>query len=256
MADTKVRNGDTPIRVLVWDENPPHAPKELYPKSINGAIGDGLNELSNGRLVVTLANLNDPEQGISEQALSETDVLLWWGHARHEEVSDATTERVRHAVHENGLGFMPLHSGHHAKPFKAVLDCTGDLQGGWREVPGFEVEEVTVAAPRHPIAQGIENFVLEQEEMYGSPFGIPPHESIVFQSYFPLGGEYFPCGFTTTVGKGIDPTFTTGRNGTNRGEGAGRVFYFRPGHETVPTYYHPIVKQILFNGVLWVARAI
>jgi trehalose utilization protein len=102
MADAQ---NAAPVRVLVWDENPPHAPKELYPKSINGAIADGLNELGGGQIVATTANLDDPEQGITEEALANADVLLWWGHARHAEVSDETAARVKKAVHENGWAY-------------------------------------------------------------------------------------------------------------------------------------------------------
>jgi len=256
MSDNTSSNA-APVRVLVWDENPPHAPKDLYPKSINGAIADALNKIGDGQIAATTASLDDAGQGISEDALQNTDVLLWWGHARHGEVSDETAERVRRAVWENGLGFIPLHSGHYSKPFKAVLECTGHLMGGWREAPGFEPEEITVCAPRHPIAQGIEDFTIPLEEMYGAPFGIPPFETLVFQSYFPLGGEYFPCGFTTTVGAGIDAEFTSGPGkGVGRGDGKGRVFYFRPGHETCPTYHNATVQQIIANGVLWAARRI
>lgn len=246
---------ETPVRALVWDENPPHAPKELYPASINGAVAQGLNELSQGRIQATTANLDEPEQGISEDALANADVLLWWGHIRHEEVSDETAQRVKKAVHQRGLGFVPLHSAHYSKAFRQVLGCSGHLKGGWREIEGFEPEEVRVCAPRHPIAQGIEDFTIPAEEMYGSPFEAPPFQTLVFQSFFPHGGEYFPSGFTLSVGQGIDPAFTSGRGGgANQGEGAGRVFYFRPGHETAPTYSHPVVQQILVNAVLWAAR--
>ena len=97
--------------------------------------------------------------------------------------------------------------------------------------------------------------MLDAEEMYGSPFGAPPFETLVFQSYFPHGGEYFPCGFTVTVGKGIDPEFTSGPGkGVGQGHGIGKVFYFRPGHETVGTYFNPIVQKILFNAVKWAAK--
>jgi trehalose utilization protein len=241
MADT---TSNAPLRVLVWDENPPHASKAIYPNSLNTTIADALNKLGNGQIVATTANLDQPEQGITEEALANADVLMWWGHARHAEVTDATAERVRQAVHTRGLGFVPLHSGHYSKAYKAVLDATGHLKGGWREIEGFETEEITVCAPRHPIAQGIEDFVLDAEEMYGSPFGAPPFQTLVFQSYFPHGGEYFPCGFALTVGEGIDPEFTSGKGmGANQGEGIGRVFYFRPGHETVPTYHHPVISK-------------
>jgi len=244
-----------PIRVLVWDENPSHADKNIYPEGIRTVISDALNAQSNGEIEATTAHLDQDEQGISAERLAQFDVLLWWGHGRHAEVSDETAARVKAAVHEHGLGFIPLHSGHYSKPFKVVLKATGDLKGGWREIEGFETEEITVCAPRHPIAEGIEDFTIENEEMYGSPFDAPPFETLVFQSYFPEGGEYFPCGFTLSVGNGIDAEFTSGGGkGANQGEGAGRIFYFRPGHETVGTYHLPIVQKILHNAVLWCAR--
>lgn len=244
-----------PVRVLVWDENPHHAPKEIYPGNIRTAIADGLNALGNGQIQADTAHLDEANQGLTAEKLARYDVLMWWGHGRHAEVEDAAAQLVKTAVHEHGLGFIPLHSGHYSKAFSAVLNATGHLQGGWREIEGFEPEEITVCAPRHPIAAGIEDFTLDHEEMYGSPFGAPPFETLVFQSYFPYGGEYFPCGFTLSVGKGIDPEFTSGPGkGAGQGEGAGRIFYFRPGHETVPTYHHPTVQAILKNAVMWCAR--
>lgn len=248
-------SNETPVRVLVWDENPSHASKEMYPTSLNGCIADALNKLGEGRIVADTANLDEENQGITAEKLKNYDVLLWWGHARHGQVLDETAEIVKQAVHENGLGFIPLHSGHYSKAYKAVLDATGHLKGGWREIPGFEKEEITVCAPKHPIAKGIEDFVIDQEEMYGSPFGAPPFETLVFQSYFPHGDDYFPCGFTVTVGQGIDPEFTSGPGkGVHQGRGIGRVFYFRPGHETVPTYHNPTVQRILVNAVYWAAK--
>lgn len=243
-----------PLRVLVWDEAPSHAPKSLYPKSLNGAIADGLNELGQGEIVATTANLDDPNQGITEEVLANLDVLLWWGHARHGEVTDETAAKVKKAVH-SGLGFIALHSAHYSKPFREVLNATGHLKGGWREAENpADTEEITVCAPKHPIAQGIEDFVLPAEEMYGAPFDVPPALVVVFQSYFPLGGEYFPS-FAVTVGEGIDPNFTSGPGGgKGQGEGAGRVFYFRPGHETYPTYFEPNVRKILRNAVLWTGK--
>ena len=242
------------IKVLVWDEAPPHAPRSIYPNSINGAIAESLNKLGAGSIQATAVNLDDPSQGITAGSLEQADVLIWWGHARHGDVSDETVALVVNAVN-NGLGFIPLHSAHYSKPFKAVLNCSGDLTGGWREATNpVDSEEITVAAPKHPIAEGIDNFVLPEEEMYGAPFGIPSPEVIIFQSHFPLGGEYFPS-FVTTVGPGIDPTFTCGDgNGQNRGHGLGRVFYFRPGHETYPTYFDANVQRVIKNAVVWSAR--
>lgn len=247
---------DNPTRVLVWDEAPAHAPKSVYPTSINGAIAEGLNALGGGMITATTANLDDPEQGITEEALANAAVLVWWGHARHDELADEKADLIKAAVHR-GLGFIALHSAHYSKPFRKILDCTGHLYGGWRETENpADTEEVRVCAPKHPIAQGVSDFMLPAEEMYGAPFGVPPPQAVIFQSYFPLGGEYFPS-FVTTVGEGIDPEFTSGGGkGANRGEGAGRVFYFRPGHEIYPTYLNESVKQVLHNGVLWAARRV
>jgi trehalose utilization protein len=245
---------ENPVRVLVWDENPPHAPKEIYPKSINGAIVDGLHEFGGGRIQAKAVNLDDPDQGITEAALAETDVLIWWGHARHGQVRDEIGEWVKDRVYNHGLGFVPLHSAHYSKPFRAVVG-PGHLKGGWREDSKPEV--ITVCAPQHPIAQGISSFTLESEEMYGSPFVTPPPTCLVFQSYFPAGGEYFPSGIAWSFGQGIDPDFTSGPGGgKGQGEGAGRVFYFRPGHETIPTYFNENVRKVIANATLWAARRI
>ncbi len=244
----------SPIRVLVWDEDPPHAPKAVYPNSIRGAVAEGLIELGGAEVEVTEAHFDEPNQGITIDRLNNADVLLWWAHIRHAQVEDKVAEMIKKQVHEKGLGFIPLHSAHYSKPFKAVLEATGHLYGGWRDDLRDETEEITVCAPRHPIAEGVQDFVLPNEEMYGGPFGVPYPQVVVFQSYFPKGGEYFPS-FATSVGKGIDPDFTSGGGkGHNRGEGAGRVFYFRPGHETYPTYFDPNVRQILWNAVKWAAR--
>ena len=246
MADTN------PVRVLVWDEAPSHAPKSVYPKSLNGAIADGLHEL--GGVTATPANLDEPNQGVTDAVLAETDVVIWWGHARHGEVTDETAAKVIKAVH-NGTGFIALHSAHYSKTFRGILNTMGHLKGGWRETENpADTEEITVCAPKHPIAQGIEHFVLPAEEMYGSPFDVPPPQAVIFQSYFPLGGEYFPS-FVTSVGEGIDPEFTSGPGGgKGQGFGKGRVFYFRPGHETYPTYFDPTVRRIIHNAVLWAAH--
>ena len=196
------------IKVLVWDENKHSVPTDIYPGNLRGAIADFLNVLGEGKITAVTASLDDPNQGITAEALSDADVLIWWGHARHGEVTDETAQMIKNAVHNDGLGFLPLHSAHYSKPFGAVLNATGHLKGGWRERENpADTEEITVAAPKHPIAAGIEDFVIQEEEMYGAPFDVPPYQVVVFQSYFPYGGEYFPS-FATTVGKGIDLSIT------------------------------------------------
>ncbi len=246
---------DSTVRVLVWDENPPHAPKSIYPESINGCVADGLLELGGATLQVKTANLDDPDQGASQADLDNTDVLIWWGHARHGEVSDDTVQRVVRRVHEGGMGFLALHSAHYSKTFQQVVEGHGHLKGGWRENDPPEAEQIHVCAPWHPIAQGVTNFTLDHEEYYGAPFDVPPPLVMVFQSYFPLDGRTFPTGLCWTVGEGKTPGFTCGPGkGVGEGYGIGRVFYFRPGHETIPTYFHPAIRRIIYNGVLWCAK--
>jgi trehalose utilization protein len=151
------------------------------------------------------------------------------------------------------MGFICVHSGHYSKTFKAVLGCTGHLKGGWREADDKEI--ITVCAPDHPIAKGVEDFTLDAEEMYGAPFDVPPPQVLVLQSQFTVGREYFPSGICWTIGEGIDPNFESGPGGgKGQGEGKGRVFYFRPGHETYRTYFDERVRRIIYNAVRWAGR--
>jgi trehalose utilization protein len=250
MAETKK------IKVLIWDENPSHASKELYPNSLRGAIAVGVTGLDKAsELDVKTAHLDEPEQGVSDQILAETDVLVWWGHARHDLVEDALAERIKDRVHKQGMGLVVLHSGHYSKPFKVTVGGPGHLKGGWREAD--DSETIRVCAPWHPVAEGVEDFVLDNEEMYGAPFDVPPYETLVFQSRFSVGGETFPSGIAWTVGEGIDPEFTSGPgNGKNQGEGKGRLFYFRPGHETYPTYLDARVHKVIYNAIRWSGRIV
>jgi trehalose utilization protein len=242
-----------PIRVLVWDENPDNAPADVYPDGLNGAIADGLLEIGGEELLeVHVANIDDPDQGLTDSNLAESHVLIWWGHRRHAEVADERVAQIVSRVTQGQLGFIALHSAHYSKPFQKLLGCTGHLKGGWRDEP--QHEEIRVCAPDHPIAREVPDFALAMEEMYGAPFDVPPAEVVVFQSQFPADGRYFPSGLCWTVGAGIQPGFESGPGGgVRQGVGAGRVFYFRPGHETVPTFLNPTVRHVLFNAVLWAA---
>ena len=240
--------GNAPLKVLVWDENKPHI-EDIYPGGIRQAVADAI---AGDDVEVSIGCIDDADQGVPDSLLNEIDVIVWWGHARHGEVEDALAARIKEQVHTRGLGFICLHSGHYSKPFKAVLDATGHLKGGWREAD--DSEEITVCAKWHPIAAGVEDFVLAEEEMYGAPFGVPPHEALIFQSYFPKDGSVFPCGLVWTVGEGIDPEFTSGNGSQSQGKGIGRVFYFRPGHESYPTYFNESVKKVIYNAVRWAGK--
>lgn len=218
------------MKITVWNENR-HEQKnpavaEIYPEGIHGAIANFLKE--NGFDAAT-ATLDQPEHGLTEEVLSETDVLFWWGHLAHDEVSDEIVERVQKRVLE-GMGLVVLHSGHFSKIFKKLMGTSCDLK--WREAD--DKERLWVVDPSHPITEGIGEYIeIEKEEMYGEHFDIPAPDQLVFVSWFE-GGEVF-------------------RSGCTYQRGNGKVFYFRPGHETYPTYHNKEIQKVLVNAAKWAA---
>ncbi len=218
------------LRIVVWGENVhEHTNPQvaaIYPRGMHTVIADGLRALLPAAQVST-ATLQEAEHGLSESRLAETDVLTWWGHKAHGNVSDAVVDRVQRRVHE-GMGLIVLHSGHYSKIFKRLMGTTCSLT--WREAG--ERERLWVCNPGHPIAQGLGTyFELPHEEMYGEPFAVPPPDEQVFISWFE-GGEVFRSG-----------------NGYTRGNG--KIFYFRPGHETYPTYFDANVRRVIANAAEW-----
>jgi len=219
------------IRVTIWNEHrqersdPPV--RAIYPDGIHGAIGEGLREAG---FAVTTATLDEPDHGLTDDVLAATDVLTWWGHAAHPEVDDRVVDRVHRRVLD-GMGLIVLHSGHHSKIFRRLMGTSCDLK--WREAG--ERERIWVVEPAHPIAEGLgESFVIDQEEMYGEHFDVPAPDALVLVSWF-RGGEVF-------------------RSGCCYQRGRGRIFYFRPGHETHPTYFQPEVRRVIANAVRWAAQ--
>jgi trehalose utilization protein len=162
--------------------------------------------------------------------LAATDVLTWWGHAAHDRVDDKLVDRIQERVLQ-GMGLLVMHSGHASKIFRRLMGTSCMLR--WREAA--ERERVWIVNPSHPIVQGFtdEYFELPHTEMYGEFFDIPAPDEIVFISWFE-GGEVFRSGCTFRRGKG-------------------KIFYFRPGHETFPIYYDPNVQRVLANAVGWLA---
>lgn len=220
----------TNIRVTIWNEfrHEQHWPEvaKIYPEGIHGAIAKGLK---NEDFTIRTATLDEPEHGLTTEVLDQTDVLIWWGHMAHGEVQDEIVARVRKRVLD-GMGLIALHSAHFSKIFKALMGTDCDLK--WREANDHE--RLWVVAPGHPITEGIGDYIeLEHEEMYGEPFGIPQPETLVFVSWF-SGGEVFRSGACYTRGQG-------------------KIFYFRPGHETYPTYYNAEVLRVIGNAVRWAA---
>lgn len=219
-------------RVLVWSEAT--APKNVYPQDINTVVAEGLKPLSGWEIVT--ASIDDPDQGVSDQSLDKTDVLIWWGHKRHGQVKDDRVAKIVDRVKNGGMGFIALHSSHYSKALKSVL---GTPCGFSAYVCDGSAVKVIVKDKTHPIAQGVKDFTLDDTERYSEPYQVPEPEAVVFD------GLYLrPDGSTEASRQGL--VWTVGR---------GKVFYFQPGHETYPHFFDDNVRQILRNAVVWAAPA-
>lgn len=216
------------MNVLIWNENQHEKTDEkvakIYPEGIHGCLK---SFLQCDDINVTTATLDDENCGITKEVLENTDVILWWGHCNHGDVPDEVAQMVKDAV-LSGMGAIFLHSAHHSKPFKLLMGTSCNLS--WRE--DGDSERLWVTKPGHPILDGIDRyFDLPHEETYAEPFDIPnPDELLLISSY--SGTEVFRAGCTY-----------------NRG--AGKIFYFQPGHETFPTFYDENVRTIIKNAVKW-----
>lgn len=222
------------IRVTVWNEcrheKKNEAVKKIYPEGIHMAIANSLS--AHADMELRTATLDEPEHGLTADVLKNTDVLTWWGHIAHKEVSDAVVDRVQKRVLE-GMGLIVLHSGHYSKIFRRMLGTNCSLK--WREAD--EKERLWNIEPGHPITQGIgEHIELPNHEMYGERFDIPTPDKLIFISWFE-GGEVF-------------------RSGCCWERGHGRIFYFSPGHETYPIYYQKDVMTVIGNAVRWAASGV
>jgi len=217
------------MRITIWNEfaheKTDAAVKAIYPDGIHNCIAGFMRDAG---FTVRTATLDDPECGLTEEVLDETDVLFWWGHIRHNDVPDEVVERVARHVYE-GMGLVVLHSGHYSKIFRKLVGTPSRLK--WRESGDKEI--LWVIDQGHPITDGIdEKIILEHEETYGEHFNIPNPDELLFISWF-TGGEV--C-----------------RSGMIYKRGRGKIFYFRPGHESVPTYYDKNIQQVLINGANYV----
>jgi len=219
------------VRVTVWGENVHERIEEhvraIYPDGMHTAVAAGLEALLGDRVRVRTATLDQPDHGLPEAVLEETDVLTWWGHRAHDQVDDTVVERVHRAV-LGGMGLLALHSAHYSKIFTRLLGTSCSLR--WRNAA--ERELVWTVDPAHPIAAGVpQPIVIDAQEMYGEPFDIPAPDELVFISSF-AGGEVF-------------------RGGCCFRRGRGRIFYFSPGDQDYPVYHHPDVQRVIANAALW-----
>ena len=276
-----------PIRVLVWDEQQPQQKEGYGEKFLGETIAAHLTKLPG--FSVKTAKLDEADQGLSDATLDATDVLIFWCHRRVKDQDDARMEAVVKRVMEGKIGFIGLHSTHWGKPFvrlmqeRAKTDAVQALPEAeratakWnflndapyykgvgraaRVTPFVEKGEgnvwkltlpacvfpvyrndgmpshVTTLLPQHPIAAGLPSqWDIPQTEMYGEPFHVPPPDEVVLEEKWDKG-EHFRSGCVWQVGKG-------------------RVFYFRPGHETYGIFQQAETQRVLENAVRWLGGAV
>jgi len=274
-----------PVRVLVWDERQPKQ-KQAYE---GGFLGDAIAAYLGKQPGITVKSvtLNSPEQGLDAATLDATDVIVWWGHVRQNEVTVAHTEDVVQRVRDGKLGLVPLHSAHWSRPFvrlmqeRAKADALAKLPEAERAsarweflnqtpigtgvkadaplTPSVQKEgdlykltlpqcvfpswradgepgHITTLLPEHPLAAGLPaKWDVKQTEMYSEPYHVPAPDAVVFEERWDKG-EHFRSGCAWQVDKG-------------------RVFYFRPGHESYPVFRQEEPLRVILNAVRWAAPA-
>ena len=273
-----------PIRVLVWDERQP-AQKQAYPNFLGNQIAEYLKTQKD--LSVKSVSIDDPGQGL--ESLESTDVLIWWGHQRQTDIKAATALDIVRRIKVGKLSLIALHSAHWSQPFveamreRSRIDALAALSPAeratavlvetnlfanfrtppqygslrtpaviYRKPAGGPVEirltlpnccfpayrgdgkpsEMRVLLPKHPVANGLPaTFTISQTEMYDEHFHVPPPDQVVLEERWATG-EWF-------------------RSGSVWNLGGGKVFYFRPGHETYPVFKNPAVLKVIENAVHW-----
>jgi trehalose utilization protein len=235
MSEPQAESNHRVTRVTVWNEfvherrdDPVRA---IYPDGMHAVVGAALQRHLGDAVTVRYATLDEPDHGLGTPVLEETDVLTWWGHFAHDQVSDAVVDRVVTHVLQ-GMGLLVMHSGHYSKVFRRLMGTGCGLR--WRNEDDREL--VWSVNPGHPICKDVPNpIIIPQQEMYGEFFDIPQPDELVFISSF-TGGEVFRSGCC----------FVRGR---------GRIFYFSPGDQEYPVYHHEGVVRVISNAVQWCAQS-
>lgn len=215
------------VRVLCWSEQT--EPREIYPTGISGALADHLNKQKG--IAAKTSQLADPDSGLSDDLLTNTDVLIWFGHKKHNDVPDEVVNRVVKHIRERGMGFIALHSAHFSKPLKVALQDVGS----WSSYVNFgKPEQMWIVSPKHPIAKGIKDFTIPKTEIYTEPFAVPTPEAVIFEGTWETGHRNREV-MVWTLDKG-------------------RFVYIRPGHEEYPIFFMPQMQRLIVNSVLWAGQ--
>jgi trehalose utilization protein len=277
-----------PVKVVVWDERQPKQ-KTAYPDFLGNQIAGALSKRPG--LSVRSVALDDPGRGVSEAVLDDCQVLIWWGHVRQGLIKPDQGQRIVKRIRAGKLSLIALHSAHWSTPFIEAMNARA-ADDALRQVPAksrgtaivnrlaplpplyrapkrdtaltpaatffrnkqgrYEISlrlpnccfpayrpdgkpsTITTRMPRHPIARGIPGkWTVAHTEMYDEPFHVPKPDLVIFEERWEAG-ERFRSGSLWNLGKG-------------------KVFYFRPGHETFGVYFEPLPLKVLENATRWLA---
>lgn len=278
-----------PIRVLVWDEQQP-AQQKVYTNFLGNHIAAHLRQ--NAALEVRSANLNEPNQGLSEALLDQTDVIIWWGHVRHDDVPQGIADAIVDRVKRGKLALIALHSAHWSAPFRTAMEARL-VQDAVKTLP---VRERSKAEPEfiqwrsRVVPSRIENPRFDtryEKRTNGTWHVLLERPSCVFPN---CCTPMQPSSLTTLlpehpIARGVPRQFTlpetemyddpfhvpepdeiifreawaggeTFRSGMLWRLGQGNVFYFRPGHETYHVYTEPMPLKILENASVFLGKEV
>lgn len=278
------------VHVLIWDERQPRQ-AEAYEKFLGNEIASRLKASADDLELRSFA-LDDLEQGLSAGNLDWADVIVWWGHARHSDVKAEKAKQIVERIRRGELDLIALHSAHWARPFVEAMNWRsvedgrkhlekyaqgkqltietvspprertvpthgsvltpayfgykkspkayqGVIHLPWCCFPDYRPDgkpsTITVKLPKHPIAKGLPaTFRVKQTEMYNEPFHVPEPDEVIFEETWEAG-ERFRSGMVWNIGKG-------------------KVFYFRPGHETYPVFKQAEVMRVIENACRWLGE--
>lgn len=219
------------MNITIFNEYHPNEHTGKAEKNYPGGIHIALKSIFESQEYdVVTATQEQACNGLTDEILDNTDVLLWWSKNWDNELLNSVADKVVSRIRE-GMGAVFLHSAKNSKPFLRLTGTTSATAPvSWKE-PG-ESERLFVVSPAHPIAEGIPSgYVIPNEEPYCEYFDIPKPDDIVF-----LGG--FGNGMCIRAGV----TFT---------RGAGKIFFFQPGHDSFPVYNDKVIRRIILNAVNW-----
>src|SRR5438034_1371523 len=289
ILSTAFLSSATAVRVLIWDEQQPEQ-KQVYTNFLGNHIADNLRK--NSAFEVASANLSQPNQGLSEEILDKTDVLVWWGHRRYDDVPQKIADAIVDRVKTGRLSLVALHSADWSAPFRTAMEArliqetVKMLPVGERAkaVPEF-IQWRSYAVPSRSEKPGFDTRIERREDgkwhvLIERPSCVfpgccTPMQPSTIRTLLPKHpiASGVPAKFTLPETEMYDEPFHVPepdelifdeswaggehfRSGMLWKLGRGYVLYFRPGHETYHVYTEPLPMKIVENACAYLGQKV